>query len=152
MTESQQPSLRTGTTGHARWVRISHWIVTVSFLTLAFTGCRDSYGPPTTLLGRGRQRSDTGAVRAAHQPKLTSTADGTRVFPSSRARLLPSVRIGPTRSSTRTAGGEACTFWRHGFSSCLASSICWRDLHRPFPASPRAPGLRSSLRASSRRI
>ena len=38
MTESQQPSLQTGTTGHTRWVRISHWIVTVSFLTLAFTG------------------------------------------------------------------------------------------------------------------
>lgn len=25
-------------TGHTRWVRLSHWIVTVSFLTLAFTG------------------------------------------------------------------------------------------------------------------
>lgn len=25
-------------TGHARWVRLSHWIVTISFLTLAFTG------------------------------------------------------------------------------------------------------------------
>jgi thiosulfate reductase cytochrome b subunit len=24
--------------GHTRWVRISHWIVTVSFITLAFTG------------------------------------------------------------------------------------------------------------------
>jgi len=27
-----------GTHGHARWVRISHWIATVSLLTLAFTG------------------------------------------------------------------------------------------------------------------
>src|SRR5215813_12739832 len=25
-------------TGHTRWVRITHWIVTVSFMTLAFTG------------------------------------------------------------------------------------------------------------------
>ncbi len=29
---------QTHTAGHARWVRISHWIVTASFLTLAFTG------------------------------------------------------------------------------------------------------------------
>ncbi|MET0167665.1 MAG: cytochrome b/b6 domain-containing protein [Vicinamibacterales bacterium] len=27
-----------GTNGHARWVRISHWVATVSLLTLAFTG------------------------------------------------------------------------------------------------------------------
>jgi thiosulfate reductase cytochrome b subunit len=28
----------TGVQGHARWVRISHWILTASLLTLAFTG------------------------------------------------------------------------------------------------------------------
>jgi thiosulfate reductase cytochrome b subunit len=33
----QRPAL-TCTTGHTRWVKISHWIVTVSFLTLAFSG------------------------------------------------------------------------------------------------------------------
>ena len=26
------------TVGHARWVRVSHWLLTVSILTLAFTG------------------------------------------------------------------------------------------------------------------
>jgi thiosulfate reductase cytochrome b subunit len=29
---------KTDKSGHARWVRATHWIVTVSFLTLAFTG------------------------------------------------------------------------------------------------------------------
>jgi len=38
MVELRQPSVQTETIGHARWVRISHWIVTASFLTLTFTG------------------------------------------------------------------------------------------------------------------
>jgi hypothetical protein len=38
MTEFQRSSTRKGKAGHTRWVRVSHWIVTVSFLTLAFTG------------------------------------------------------------------------------------------------------------------
>jgi thiosulfate reductase cytochrome b subunit len=33
-----QVTLQTGTTGHTRWVRTTHWIITLSFLTLAFTG------------------------------------------------------------------------------------------------------------------
>ena len=33
-----EPEVETGLTRHARWVRISHWIVAVSLLTLAFTG------------------------------------------------------------------------------------------------------------------
>jgi thiosulfate reductase cytochrome b subunit len=32
------PARARETTGHARWVRISHWIATASLLTLAFTG------------------------------------------------------------------------------------------------------------------
>src|SRR5262245_15345567 len=38
MPELPQPPIELGTAGHTRWVRISHWIVTVSFLTLAFSG------------------------------------------------------------------------------------------------------------------
>ena len=30
--------VQTGTTGHTRWVKISHWMVAFSFMTLAFTG------------------------------------------------------------------------------------------------------------------
>ena len=30
--------MQTGKTGHRRWVRISHWMVAFSFMTLAFTG------------------------------------------------------------------------------------------------------------------
>src|SRR5262245_2476955 len=33
-----KPPLEIVKTGHTRWVRISHWIVTASFMTLAFTG------------------------------------------------------------------------------------------------------------------
>ena len=38
MEEVPQAQVPMGTTRHARWARISHWIVTVSFLTLAFSG------------------------------------------------------------------------------------------------------------------
>ncbi|HYE74955.1 MAG TPA: cytochrome b/b6 domain-containing protein [Blastocatellia bacterium] len=38
MVESQQPTAQTVATPHSRWVRISHWIGTAGFLTLAFTG------------------------------------------------------------------------------------------------------------------
>ena len=38
MAELSQPSVQVDRTGHTRSVRISHWIVTLSFLTLAFTG------------------------------------------------------------------------------------------------------------------
>ncbi len=39
MTELSQPSIvPLEKSGHRRWVRISHWVVTVSFLTLVFTG------------------------------------------------------------------------------------------------------------------
>jgi hypothetical protein len=37
MAASQQP-VQPKRIGHTRWVRLSHWIITVSFLTLAFTG------------------------------------------------------------------------------------------------------------------
>jgi thiosulfate reductase cytochrome b subunit len=38
MAQLSQPTSQTGNKGHARWVRISHWILTASFVTLAFTG------------------------------------------------------------------------------------------------------------------
>jgi thiosulfate reductase cytochrome b subunit len=38
MTELPQSTEKTARTGHKRWVKLSHWIVTLSFLTLVFTG------------------------------------------------------------------------------------------------------------------
>lgn len=38
MAESLQQQGRTGTTLHARWVKLSHWVMTVGFTTLVFTG------------------------------------------------------------------------------------------------------------------
>lgn len=38
MVESPPKPVQAARTGHTRWVRLSHWVVTVSFLTLAFTG------------------------------------------------------------------------------------------------------------------
>src|SRR5262245_60970155 len=38
MMDLPKPPLEMVNTGHTRWVRISHWIVTLSFMTLAFTG------------------------------------------------------------------------------------------------------------------
>lgn len=38
MAASIQPPLPTSSSGHKRWVRLSHWIITASFMTLAFTG------------------------------------------------------------------------------------------------------------------
>jgi len=38
MDESSQPSQQTNPTRHKRWVKLTHWIGSASFLTLAFTG------------------------------------------------------------------------------------------------------------------
>jgi thiosulfate reductase cytochrome b subunit len=38
MTELPQSTEQTIRTGHKRWVKLSHWIVTLSFLTLTYTG------------------------------------------------------------------------------------------------------------------
>lgn len=38
MARLPQPTSPTGAIVHARWVRISHWILSASFITLAFTG------------------------------------------------------------------------------------------------------------------
>ena len=38
MASLQEPRPQSLTSGHTRWVRASHWIVTLSFLTLAFSG------------------------------------------------------------------------------------------------------------------
>src|SRR5258705_13100079 len=38
-------------TAHTRWVRITHWIVTVSFVTLAFTGVVILMAPPRLYWG-----------------------------------------------------------------------------------------------------
>jgi thiosulfate reductase cytochrome b subunit len=38
MAALSEPTVETDRLGHTLWVRISHWIVTLSFLTLAFTG------------------------------------------------------------------------------------------------------------------
>ena len=38
MAESSQPKIPSSRTRHAGWVRISHWIVTASFMTLVLTG------------------------------------------------------------------------------------------------------------------
>ena len=38
MAALSEPTAQSARLGHTRWVRTSHWIVTLSFLTLAFTG------------------------------------------------------------------------------------------------------------------
>jgi thiosulfate reductase cytochrome b subunit len=38
MAEVPKPRAQTGTSRHTRWVKICHWLVAVSFTTLAFTG------------------------------------------------------------------------------------------------------------------
>lgn len=38
MASSPQPREQTTSAGHALWVRASHWVLTASFMTLAFTG------------------------------------------------------------------------------------------------------------------
>ena len=83
----------------------------------------DPDGPPAPLLGRGGERPDAGAPRAADQPKLPASRLGKAhaVLPGhNRARRAPAA---PTTSSIRTAGEEVCTSWPHGASWFLASSI-----------------------------
>ena len=58
--------------GHRRWVRICHWLVVASFVTLAVSGVLHSHGASSPVSGRGRQRPDAGTVDAADQQQLSS--------------------------------------------------------------------------------
>ena len=131
---------------HARWVRISHWILTVSVLTLAVHRGRDPDGPPAPLLGRGGQRPDAGAPRAADQPELPARRLGQAARRSSQTPRRRSARAGPSTSSIRTAGDGACTSWPHGASWCPASSICWPGSSAVTSARTSGPRARSSRR------
>ena len=64
--------------GHARWVRISHWILAASVLTLAVSGFVILMAHPRLYWGAGRQRFDAGDSSNSQSAATTSTADGPR--------------------------------------------------------------------------
>ena len=124
---------------HARWVRVSHWIMTVSLLTLAFSGFVILMAHPRLYWGDAGQRPHAGARRAADQPELPPWRLGQAhaLLPEQpRGRSAPA---GPTTSSTRTAGGGACTSSPRGASCCPAPCTCW-------PASSAVTSARTSGR------
>ena len=106
-----------GTHGHARWVRISHWIADREPADARVQRRRHPDGAPAALLGRRRERPHAGAPRAADQPQLQARRLGRSRRRSSRAPPVRSAPAGPTTSSTRTAGAAACTSSPRGASS-----------------------------------
>ena len=109
--------------GHARWVRISHWIVTASLLTLAFTGFVILMAHPRLYWGEvGNDLTPALLELPISRNYQHGGWDKPTPFfqDATRARSAPAA---PTTSSIRTAGDGVCTSWPHGASCCPASSI-----------------------------
>ena len=139
--------MQTGKTGHTRWVRISHWIVTFSFMTLAFTGFVILMAHPRLYWGEVGNDLTPALIELpiSRNHRHGGWEESVPFFQD--AASPQSARIGPTTYSTRTAGGGVCTFWRRGSSSCPAQSICWPGSSPAISGVTSCPGPANSLRA-----
>lgn len=81
--------------GHRRWVRVSHWVIVASFLTLAFTGI---------------------LILAVH-PRLYWGEVGNDLTPALLEIPISGNHLALTQYSIRTDGAAACISWPRGFSS-----------------------------------
>ena len=104
-------------TGHTSWVRISHWIVTVSFMTLAFTGFVILMAHPRLYWGEVGNDLTPALIELPisrnHQHggwENSAPFFQRRGFSGQRESHLSTF-------STRIAGGGVCTFSRPGSSS-----------------------------------
>ena len=115
MAESPRYLNRSGLPDHTLWVKVSHWTITVSFLTLAFTGVLILMVHPRLYWGEvgndlTRPLIELPISRNYHHGGWEGTAAFFKV------RLRPSQRIVHTKYSIRMAGAAVCTFWRDGLS------------------------------------
>ena len=134
---------------HARWVRISHSILTVSVLTLAFTGVVILMAHPRLYWGEAGNDLTPALLELPisrnYQHGGWDAADAVlRGRRGSDQR-----RTAPTTSSTRTAGGGACTSWPRGGSCCPGACTCWTGSSAATSARTSGPAPRSSRRVSS---
>ena len=135
----RQTEREAGPAAHARWVRISHWIVTASVLTLAFTGFVILMAHPRLYWGEVGNDLTPALIEL---PISRNYRHGGWDKPHAvlpECRRLRSAPAGPSTSSIRTAGGGACTSSPRGASSCPASCTCW-------PASSAVTSARTSGR------
>ncbi len=141
-----------GTTGHTRWVRISHWIVSVSFLTLAFTGIVILMAHPRLYWGEAGNNLTPALIelpisrnhRAWRLGKECSLLPGCG-FSRQRESDLRNLQQERLGAESALSGGMVPRRARRSLSA-------GRDLHRALPASSRAPGRRTYSAPDQRRI
>ena len=108
------------TAGHAPWVRLCHWIVALSVLTLAVSGVVILMAHPRLYWGNvGNDLTPSWLelpISRNYQHGGWAEPLAFSRAPASRCQLGRSVVCGPTTSSTRTAGPAACTSWWPGSS------------------------------------
>ena len=135
---------------HARWVRISHWIVTASLLTLAFSGFVILMAHPRLYWGEVGNDL-TPALSSCRSAETTSTADGTSRRPSSRRRGSGQ-RESDLRDLQQNGWGRSLHFlaaWCLVVPGARLSAGGHRQ--RPFPLAllcPRAQRARSASRVA----
>ena len=102
--------------GHARWVRLSHWIGAASLLVLAVTGFVILMAHPRLYWGEaGNDLTPALLELPISRNHQHGGWDTPRPFFAGAARR--SAPAGPSTSSTRTGGDAACTSSRPGGSS-----------------------------------
>ena len=99
-----------GVDGHARWVRISHWILTLSVLTLAVTGFVILMAHPRLYWGEVGNDLTPALIELpiSRNHQHGGWDEPTPFFRTPPGRSAPA---GPSTSSIRTAGGGVCTSW-----------------------------------------
>ena len=115
-----EPETQT-TIGHPRWVRILHWTLSASFLTLAVTGVLILMVHPRLYWGEVGNDLTPALLELPISRNYQHNGWDKQTRSSHRPR--PSARAGPSTFSIRTAGDAACTFSRAGCWCCPARSI-----------------------------
>ena len=137
--------------GHARWVRVSHWIVTASLLRPGLHRRPHPHGPPAALLGRGRATTSRRRSSSCRSAGTTSMAAGTRRTPFFAGRRRagqrqPDLRhLQPERLGTQPALPRRVVPRR----ARRRSICCRRAVRRALPLARLARARASSRRVSS---
>ena len=103
-------------TGHAPWVRLAHWVIAASVLTLLFSGFEILMVHPRLYWGKAGNDLTPALIEL---PISRNYRHGGWAPPLTffSARVPSSVPRAHTTFSTRMAGGEASTSWQPGSSS-----------------------------------
>jgi len=143
--QAQHPA---GVTRHTRWARISHWIVTVSFLTLVFSGFVILMAHPRLYWGEVGNDL-TPALFELPVSRNYQHGRWEKSVPLFADSDSPVSAIRTYEIFNENGWEEACIFWRPGFSLGPALFIFSPGLAAAISGAVSCPVPASSLQACS---